>query len=139
MEKILPIAAGAIVPMILGFIWYHPKVFGTAWMKAVGLTEEDMKGGNPMIMVGALVLAAVVAYGFTAYAGHTEPGMSQFVHGMFHGIMPALFVAVPVLISNSLFEKRSMNHILINAAYWALALALTAGTVYALTPPTPAG
>ena len=132
----LAILAGAVVPMILGFIWYHPKVFGTAWMDAMGMSEEERnQKPNPMLMVGALALAAVVSYGFSRYAGHTEEGMSQFVHGMYHGIMPALMLAVPVLISNSLFENRSTKHILINAAYWALALALTAGTVYALTPP----
>lgn len=135
MSSILPIAAGAIVPMILGFIWYHPKVFGNVWAEGAGLSEDDLKGGNPMMMVGALVLATVVSYGMSRYAGHTEEGMSQFVHGMFHGVMPALLIAVPVLASNSIFEQKSIKHILINAAYWTLALALVGGTVYALTPP----
>lgn len=133
------IAAGAIVPMILGFIWYHPKAFGNVWMKGAGLTEEDVEGGSPMIYVGALLLAAVVSYGMSRYAGHTEEGMSQFVHGMFHGVMPALLIAAPVLASNALFEKKSIQHILINAAYWTLTLAVMGGTVYALTPPNPVG
>jgi Protein of unknown function (DUF1761) len=41
---IIPIAA--LVPLIIGFIWYNPKVCGTAWMNAAGLTEEKMKGAN---------------------------------------------------------------------------------------------
>ena len=107
MSSILPIAAGAIIPMILGFIWYHPKVFGTVWANGAGLSEEDLKSGNPMIMVGALILAGVVSYSMSRYASHTEPGMSQFVHGMFHGLLPAM-VAVPVLASNALFEQKSI-------------------------------
>ncbi len=131
----IAILVGAIVPMVLGFIWYNPKTFGTAWMDAMGMSEEERnEKPNPMIMVGALLLAAVISFGLSRYAGHTEEGMSQFVHGMYHGLMPALFIAVPVLISNSLFEKRSTKHILINAAYWIVALALMGGTVYALTP-----
>ncbi|KAA1244012.1 DUF1761 domain-containing protein [Aquimarina sp. RZ0] len=39
-------AIAALIPMILGFIWYNPKVFGTAWMNACGFTEEDLKGSN---------------------------------------------------------------------------------------------
>ncbi|MBS1651546.1 MAG: DUF1761 domain-containing protein [Bacteroidetes bacterium] len=30
----------ALIPMILGFIWYNPKVFGSAWMRASGLNQE---------------------------------------------------------------------------------------------------
>jgi len=41
---IVPVAA--IIPLIIGFIWYHPKVFGTAWMNAAGLSEEKLKGAN---------------------------------------------------------------------------------------------
>jgi hypothetical protein len=41
---IVPIAA--IIPLIVGFIWYNPKVFGAAWMKAAGVSEEKMKGAN---------------------------------------------------------------------------------------------
>ncbi len=37
------IIAGTIVAMVLGMIWYGPGVFGKKWMKAVGLTEEQMK------------------------------------------------------------------------------------------------
>lgn len=35
--------AAALSTFIVGFIWYHPKVFGTVWMKAEGLTEEQLK------------------------------------------------------------------------------------------------
>lgn len=30
-----------VVAYIIGFIWYNPKTFGTAWMKMVGLTMKD--------------------------------------------------------------------------------------------------
>ena len=83
------IIAGAISIMLLGWIWFNPKVMGKSWMAEAGVTEEDMKGGNPMIMVGALLMAGVLAWALSRYAGHTEEGMSQFVHGMYHGFMPA--------------------------------------------------
>jgi len=128
------IIAGAISVMALGFIWFHPKVLGESWMKGAGLTEDDMKSPNPMVMVGALLMALVIAWAMSRYAGHTEPGMSQFVHGSYHGLMQALMFVAPVLISKGLFEKKSMSWILSGAAYWVLAITLLSGIVYALTP-----
>lgn len=52
----------AIIPMIVGFIWYHPALFGNAWMKACGLTEEKMKGGNMVMIFGlSFVFAFLIA------------------------------------------------------------------------------
>ncbi len=45
------ILISALVPTITGMIWYNPKVFGTAWMKLNGFTEEQLKGGNMAKMV----------------------------------------------------------------------------------------
>lgn len=132
----LAILAGAILIMFLGFVWFHPKVMGTPWMKGAGLTEDDMKEANPMVMVGALLMAAVISWATSRYAGHTEEGMSQFVHGMFHGFMPAIMYVAPVLVSKGLFEKKSLGFIFIGVAYWVLAITLVGGVVYSLTPAT---
>lgn len=39
----LVVLLAALVPMVMGFIWYNPKVFGTAWMEAAGITAEQKK------------------------------------------------------------------------------------------------
>ena len=55
----LVIAIAAIVPLLTGFIWYHPKVLGTAWMNASGLTEADMQSGN---MAKIFILAYILSF-----------------------------------------------------------------------------
>jgi len=45
-------AATALIPLIMGFIWYNPKLFGKAWMEGAGLTEERAKGGNMFLILG---------------------------------------------------------------------------------------
>ncbi len=132
------ILAGALSIMVLGWIWFHPAAFGKSWLVGAGLTEEDMKTPNPMIMVGALLMAGILAYALSRYASHTEEGMSQFVHGMYHGFMPAILYVAPAMVSKGLFEKKSIGWILLGAAYWVLAITLAGGIVYALTP-IPAG
>jgi len=46
------IVLAALIPLVIGFIWYNKKVFGTAWMKAAGVTEEDGKGANMVLIFG---------------------------------------------------------------------------------------
>ncbi|GAA4278356.1 DUF1761 domain-containing protein [Aquimarina mytili] len=53
-------ALAALIPMVLGFIWYNPKVFGTAWMNACGFTPEDLKGGN-------MALIFILSYVFSFF------------------------------------------------------------------------
>jgi hypothetical protein len=57
--NILIVLATAVIPMILGFIWYNPKVFGNAWMKASDMTEEKIKSSNM-----ALILIVTFVFGF---------------------------------------------------------------------------
>ena len=74
MNSYLAIVLAALIPMVLGYIWYHPKVLGTAWMNSLGITEEKLKEGNMgMIMGLAFSLALFLAWRMNAYASHTEP------------------------------------------------------------------
>ena len=61
----IALLVAALVPMALGFIWYHPKLFGTVWMKHSGMTEEKAKSGNMALIFGlsfffSLMLAVVI-------------------------------------------------------------------------------
>ncbi len=46
----------ALLPLVVGFIWYNPKTFGTAWMKAADMTEEKAKGANMALVFGLTYL-----------------------------------------------------------------------------------
>ncbi len=53
----IAVLVAAIVPLIVGFIWYNPKVFGTAWMRSIGVNNPDeMKAGPNMALVFGLSL-----------------------------------------------------------------------------------
>src|SRR5688572_27142914 len=58
----IAIVAAAFVPMVLGFIWYHPKVLGTLWMRESGMTEEKARQGNQFLKFGlAFVFSLMMA------------------------------------------------------------------------------
>ena len=33
-------AIAALVPMVVGFLWYNPKTFEPTWMETIGMTKE---------------------------------------------------------------------------------------------------
>lgn len=77
----------ALVPLVIGMIWYNPKVFGTAWMNATGMTPEKAKGANMPLMFGLTYLMSLfVAFGLMSITIHQmgvfsvladEPGMKD--------------------------------------------------------------
>ena len=69
--NIIAILVAALIPMVLGFIWYNPKVFGKAWMQASGMTEEKARQGNPALKYGlAFVFALVLAFILNSFSVH---------------------------------------------------------------------
>lgn len=60
--NILVIALAALVPMVLGFIWYHPKALGAAWQKTANVSDEQIAGSNmPLILGVSLVLSFLLS------------------------------------------------------------------------------
>jgi hypothetical protein len=129
----IAIVVAAVSTLVVGFAWYNPKTFGKAWMESVGMTEDDTKKGNmPLIFGVTFLLALVIAYKLSGGAGYHGEEEQNFLHGAFHGMMSSLYYALPVLITNSLFERRSLKGILINSGYWVVCFALMGGILYAI-------
>jgi len=138
----IALIVASIVPLVTGFIWYHPKVFGTAWMKETGMTEEKAKSMNPGKTYGlAVVFAFLIAFmmwpqvmvgGGPGEAHGIEPYVT-FKHGAFHGVLVGLFFILPVFATNALFEMKSAKYVLINSGYWIVTIALMGGIINAWT------
>lgn len=78
----LYIALAALIPMIVGFIYYHPKLVGGAWMKATGLTEEKMKNANMGLIMGlSLLLSFLVSVSIAMFVTHQTD-----LHSMMNGL-----------------------------------------------------
>jgi hypothetical protein len=149
----LAIVVAAIVPLIMGAVWYNPKVLGTAWMKASGMTEEKIKSGNiPVIFGITLVLSFMLAFtvngmvihqvgatqlaysnpdaeSFQAFMAEFGNMHRSFGHGALHGAIGAIFFVLPVLGINALFERKGWKYILINVGYWIVTLTIMGAIV----------
>jgi Protein of unknown function (DUF1761) len=147
-----------LIPLFVGFIWYNPKVFGNAWMKTIGMTEESMKGGNMALIFGlcylfacmlasALMTIVIHQFGFNSVMqGDETPESAAYIknffdtygsrfrtfkHGALHGTIAAFFIALPILGTNALFERRGFKYIAIHTGYWVVTLALMGGVICA--------
>lgn len=151
----------ALIPLIVGFVWYNPKVFGTAWIKSTGLTEEELrKASMPRIFIFTYIFGLLICMAlypmvihqfalFSVLAGepnvqdpNSEVGkyMADFMakygtnfrtfkHGALHGTLGGIFIAMPIIGINALFERKSAKYIFIHTGYWMLTLALMGGVI----------
>lgn len=150
MDLLNPVAliVAAISAQVVGFIWYNPKVFGNAWMKASGMTEEQVKGGNMVkIFILAILFAIMLAMSLSPMVIHQFGALSMvggdattalpsyqaflndygdayrtFKHGAFHGVFAGIFIALPIIGTTALFEHKSAKYIFINSGYWIVTL-----------------
>jgi hypothetical protein len=53
----------ALVPLVTGFIYYNPKVMGSAWMKEAGLSIDDAKKGNMIrILLTSFAFSIIISF-----------------------------------------------------------------------------
>ncbi len=144
------ILTAAFSSLLIGFIWYHPKVFGTIWMKVSDTTEEKMKNSNMIalfslsfffavlisMIINVLVIHQYGALGmiggelsaakpsYAAFMADYGTTFRTFKHGALHGFMTGIFLALPLLGTNALYERKGWKYILINGGYWIVTFTL---------------
>ncbi|MEZ5709938.1 MAG: DUF1761 domain-containing protein [Blastomonas sp.] len=117
----IAIIAAGLSSMVLGAIWYAPPVFGKAWQRGAGLSDEQMAGGNPgLIYGGATLLSLIAAFVFSAFLG-PEPEIG-FATGV--GAAAGLCWVAAGFGINYLFERKSLTHWAINGGYHTLQFTL---------------
>jgi len=126
----LAVIVAAASGFVVGGIWYGP-IMGKKWMGAVGLSEEDIKGGN----MGA-IYGGAFAFSLLASWALTHTFASYGVDFSFQvKVMTAIGVAVgfivPAIGTNYLFSQKSKTLFFIDAGYWLL-FYTAMGTVHAL-------
>lgn len=145
MENInwLALIVAALSTLVIGFLWYGP-LFGKAWMRESGMTEEKAQQGSMPLRFGLSVVLAFIAVFFiyvnSVVTGGMPPdelhGQEKFLtfgHGALHGAFTALFIVMPAMVTNSLFEQKSFKYMLINVGYWVVTFAIMGGIVNAWT------
>ena len=149
----------ALIPLVVGSIYYNPKVLGNAWMKTNKFTPEYLKEANMAVVFGVTyVFSVLIAMSMASMVIHQGGAFSMmfpevmesgsavqqefndlmvrygensrdFGHGALHGFFSALFFVLPLIGINALFERRGWKYIFIHLGYWVISLALMGGLI----------
>ena len=153
----IAILLAAVSTLVVGFIWYNPKVFGTIWMKEAGLTEEKMKGANMALIFGLSIIYAIMIslvlqfnvihqWGALSTVGgnvnndsfkafmteENRNAFRTFKHGVFHGFIVGLMMILPVIGTTSLYERKSFKYVLVTSGFWIVCFMLMGGIICAM-------
>jgi hypothetical protein len=115
------IIVAAIIPMVLGALWYSPILFADPWMRAVGRTREELGDASLGYLLSAIA-ALVSAYALARIVKWAE------VDDLWNGALLGVFVwagfVATVLAVTTFFAGRPRTLWLINAGYQLVALVL---------------
>jgi len=156
--NIYSLLLAALSTLVVGFVWYHPKVFGKIWMKESGMTQEKMKGGNMLVtfavaLVYAFFMSIILQFlvihqfgalsmvggdaskalpSYTAFMTDYGHAFRTFKHGALHGFLTGLFMILPVIGTGALYEKRSFKYTLVTGGFWVVSFTVMGGIICSL-------
>lgn len=147
--NIYAVLVAALSTLVVGFIWYSPKVFGTIWMRESGMTEEKAKQSNMVKVFGFTILFSLLISFFavpgmvihqmgvfaTVEGNVTDPAYIQFMeahgnafrsfkHGALHGCLTGVFFVFPIMGVNAMFDQKSWKLLFVTAGYWIVTLTI---------------
>jgi len=117
----IAVIAAAASAFVLGGLWYSPLLFGKAWQRLNGLSDEAVAARSPVLVFGgSFVLSLVSAFVFAMFLG-PDPGLGfATAAGAGAGLC---WVAASYGITY-LFEARPLGLWLINGGYHTLQFTL---------------
>lgn len=122
MENInyIAVIVSALSGFALGAVWYGP-LFGKQWMKAVGLTEEEIKQTNFVKVYGitfvlSVIAAYVLVHVLNAFA-IALPEVTGVQAGLQGGFWTWLGFVLTVKVTDGLFSRTPQRLVWIDAGY----------------------
>lgn len=124
-------AVAVVAQTIIGYLWFHPAVMGKMWAEANGRTIDEMKPKNPGMVYGLTMLYTLLNTMFlminvTGF-GQEDVQFHTIKHGLFHAVVFAVLVILPVLGTPSLHEGKPKGWMIVQMGYWFVRLSVAMG------------
>ena len=119
------VLAAAAVMLLIGWIWYLPKVFGDAWSSLTGADLKPSPRWRPVGWMGNFLIALVLA--ILVNLAHAISA----VEGSFIGILAWLGFVVTLEIDRLVWEKIPFNLFMVRTGNYLIGFAL-AGAILAV-------
>ena len=118
----------ALVGFLIGGLWYGP-LFGKAWQREIGLSDDEIKSGNMAKIFGITFLFSILS---AVFLGHLLSHFdTDFQRTMMISIGIAIGFVAPAIGTNYLYGRKSGKLFAIDAGYW-IAFYAAMGLVFGL-------
>lgn len=122
---LLPIAIAAAVNVVLGMIWYNPKVFGTTWMTLGGIQPSERgKKLMPLMAFFGFLAAMIVAYVMNHFG--VAWGVFDWIGAVELGFWCWLGFCAPTMLGSVLWEGKPFKYYAITTGFWLVSFILMA-------------
>ncbi|MDP2648938.1 MAG: DUF1761 domain-containing protein [bacterium] len=114
-----PILIAGAVSALIGWVWYHPKVFGSAWMRMSNITPEMAERGKqrmPMTALAGVLASMAIAYVMNFFG--IAWGVWDWVGAIELGFWCWAGFVAPTMLGSVLWVHKPFKLYIINASYW---------------------
>jgi len=130
-----PILAAGIANVVLGMIWYNPRVFGTAWMACTDMSPEMLEKGKKRMIASTLFafLAAMIAAYVMNHFGIAW-GVFDWIGAVELAFWCWLGFVAPPMLGMVLWEMKPFKYYAIVAGYWLVSFIMMAVILVLMAP-----
>ena len=125
----LAVVVATVVALVIGFIWYSPRVFGTRWMTYLGTTQAQLGNPGPTGMLVGVVASLINAWVLAVLA--LNLGGKSVTDGVLLGVLAWLGFMATITAAQISFEKKSWGLWVLNNAHNLLVQVIMAAIVTA--------
>jgi len=125
----LAVVVAAVVALVIGFIWYSPRVFGNRWMAYLGTTQAQLGNPGPTGMLVGVVASLLNAWVLALLA--LNLGGKSVTDGVLLGVLAWLGFMATITAAQVSFEKKSWRLWVLNNAHNLLVQVIMAAIVTA--------
>jgi hypothetical protein len=117
----LAVLVAGVAYMMLGSVWYSPILFGKAWMRGVGKTQEQVAADfKPINYVWAFICSLIICYGIARFM--VWSGGDSIKDGVMVGLLAGISFVLATFWVNDTFETRNRGLTIINVLYHLVGL-----------------
>lgn len=121
----LAVLVAGVASFALGALWYSPVLFGKAWQKELGYTDEYLQSGNMGVTFGtSFVLMLIMSLGMAMLLPKIAGDTLNLRSGLSNGILIGLLFVGTSMGVNYLYQRKSFKLWAIDAIYQILFLGI---------------
>jgi len=111
----LAIVVAAVVALVIGFIWYSPRVLGNRWMTYLGTTQAQLGNPGPTGMAVGVIASLVNAWVLAVLS--LNLGGKSLTDGAMLGVLAWLGFMATITAAQISFEKKPWGLWVLNNAH----------------------